>query len=107
VSAALGDADRGSDVAQADTGIPGDAEQDVSMVREEVPSGPGLSRCRCYLMCISRKIIHEFMIQSYLPIPPLERRESSDSAATGASAEMDSAVEARPSSQLRAHWSHS
>src|SRR5690349_16743406 len=59
VGAALGDADRGSDVAQANTGIPGDAEQDVGMVRKEVPSRRRRGWGRYWLIYISRKIIHE------------------------------------------------
>lgn len=77
VGAALGDADRSSDVTQADPGIPSDTEQDVGMVREEVPSGRRLGRCRYYLTYISRKIIHELMIQSSLLTSPLEHKESS------------------------------
>jgi hypothetical protein len=38
VRSALGDANRGGDVSEANSGIFGDAEQDMSVIGEEVPA---------------------------------------------------------------------
>ncbi len=62
VGASLRDSDRGGDVAQADAGILTDAEQDVGVVREEVPAGRRFACLLCHLLKNSRMNIHEWMI---------------------------------------------
>ena len=59
VGASLGNADRGSNIAQADAGILRDAEQDVGVVCEEVPAGRSFARLFCNLLKNSRIYIHE------------------------------------------------
>lgn len=49
VGASLGDPDRGSYVAQPNTGIISYAEQDVSVICEEIPTGRNLAGVFCYL----------------------------------------------------------
>jgi hypothetical protein len=61
VGAALGDADGAGNVAQPGSGVISDAQQDVGVVRQEVPMPRHWSRQR--LSVFSRINIHEFMLQ--------------------------------------------
>ena len=77
VGGALGDPDRRGDVSQANARIVGDTREDVSVVGQEIPSR-GYLRSR-FLLLISRKKSHEFMItfvssQSDPPCHPSRRQ---------------------------------
>ncbi len=50
VGASLGNTDRSSYVAQSNTGIISNTEQDVSVVGEEIPTGRDLACVFCYLL---------------------------------------------------------
>ena len=59
VGGALGDPDRGGDVAQADSRVMGHARKDVGVVGQKVPAGV---RCPRTLLHVSRSCFHESMI---------------------------------------------
>jgi hypothetical protein len=60
VCPALGDANGSGDVAQADPWVGGDAEQDVSVIGEEIPAASG--SVLGFVALVSRIIVHENMV---------------------------------------------
>jgi hypothetical protein len=77
VGAALRDADGAGNVAQADSGVISDAQQDVGVVREEVPMPRYWSRRRFPLF--SRISIHESMLLCFVDALSRKRALETDS----------------------------
>ena len=61
MGAALGDPDGGGDVAQPDSGVASHADQDMRVVRQEVPAGGGVLRDLCCCCHIGR-LFHELVV---------------------------------------------